>query len=92
MKNNNLKHPFTYLPLYDSGQLIFPDYISGFAQADGSFFCTVSINDDKTGTDAFTFRPTFTLTQDTDSCSVLYKILNYFNCGYINHNRLRDSS
>lgn len=56
------------------------------------FFCTVSINEYKTGTDAFKFRPAFTLTQDTDSCSVLYKILNYFNCGYINHNSQRDSS
>jgi LAGLIDADG endonuclease len=92
MKNNNLNHPFTGEPLYLSGELLTPEFISGFAQADGSFYCKISINEEKEGTAAIKFRPSFTLTQDTSSCGVLFKILEYFNCGYISHSETRDCS
>jgi LAGLIDADG endonuclease len=92
MKNNNLNHPFTGEPLYISGEVLTPEFISGFAQADGSFYCKISVNESKEGTDAIKFRPAFTLTQDTSSCGLLYKVLEYFNCGYISHSEIRDCS
>jgi hypothetical protein len=94
MKNNNLNlnHPFTGEALNVSGELLTPEFISGFAQADGSFYCQISVNENKEGIDAIKIRPAITLTQDTSSCGLLYKVREYFNCGYISHNETRDCS
>jgi len=64
--------------------LIDPNYISGLTQSDGSFFVVISKNSKaKLG---LRVRPTFTITQDLDSISVLEEVQKYFNCGkiYIN--------
>lgn len=61
-----------------------PGYITGLAQTDGSFFCSVVISTKhKFG---LQFRPKFTITADLDSKYVLESIAQYFNCGKINTN------
>lgn len=56
-----------------------PYYISGFTQADGSFFCVIKINRQK----FLQFSPTFSITADSDSKFALEKIRDFFNCGTI---------
>lgn len=58
-----------------------PNYISGLTQSDGSFFVTISKN--KKSKWGIRIRPTFTITQNLDSLSVLESIKHFFNCGYI---------
>lgn len=61
-----------------------PNYISGLTQADGSFFCSIKFRANLSGLKSFQFVPTFSITVDLDSISVLYSIKAYFNCGNIN--------
>ena len=64
--------------------IVDPNYISGLTQADGSFFCTISKNaKSKFG---IRIRPTFSITQDLNSVSVLESIMKQFKCGYITIN------
>lgn len=79
------------LPPQDSDSPnIDPNYISGLAQADGSFFCTISKNvGSKFG---IRLRPTFSITLDLSSISVLVSIKDYFKCGYITINENTNSA
>ena len=61
-----------------------PGYISGLAQTDGSFFCSVVISTKHRF--GLQFRPKFTLTADLDSKYVLDSIAQYFGCGKVNTN------
>lgn len=61
-----------------------PDYISGLAQTDGSFFCSVVISTKHRF--GLQFRPKFTLTADLDSKYVLDSIAQYFGCGKVTPN------
>lgn len=61
-----------------------PGYISGLAQTDGSFFCSVVISTKHRF--GLQFRPKFTLTADLDSKYVLDSIAQYFGCGKVNIN------
>ena len=61
-----------------------PGYISGLAQTDGSFFCSVVISTKHRF--GLQFRPKFTLTADLDSKYVLDSIAQYFSCGKVNTN------
>lgn len=61
-----------------------PDYISGLAQTDGSFFCSVVISTKHRF--GLQFRPKFTLTADLDSKYVLDNIAQYFCCGKVTTN------
>lgn len=61
-----------------------PDYISGLAQTDGSFFCSVVISTKHRF--GLQFRPKFTLTADLDSKYVLDSIAQYFCCGKVTTN------
>ena len=64
--------------------LMSPGYISGLAQTDGSFFCSVVISTKHRF--GLQFRPKFTLTADLDSKYVLDSIAQYFGCGKVNIN------
>lgn len=61
-----------------------PGYISGLAQTDGSFFCSVTISTKHRF--GLQFRPKFTLTADLDSKYVLDNIAQYFGCGKVSTN------
>ena len=61
-----------------------PGYISGLAQTDGSFFCSVAISTKHRF--GLQFRPKFSLTADLDSKYVLDSIAQYFGCGKVNTN------
>ena len=66
------------------GFVMTPGYITGLAQTDGTFFCTVSISANHLF--GLQFRPKFAITFDLDSIHVLEAIKIHFNCGniYIN--------
>ena len=68
----------------DAGFNLSPGYISGLAQTDGSFFCSVVISTKHRF--GLQFRPKFTLTADLDSKYVLDSIAQYFGCGKVNTN------
>ena len=67
-----------------AGFILSPGYISGLAQTDGSFFCSVVISTKHRF--GLQFRPKFTLTADLDSKYVLDSIAQYFGCGKVNTN------
>ena len=58
-----------------------PGYISGLAQTDGSFFCSVIVSTKHRF--GIQFRPKFTITADLDSKYVLDNIAQYFGCGKV---------
>lgn len=58
-----------------------PGYISGLAQTDGSFFCSVVVSSKHRF--GLQFRPKFTITADLDSKYVLDSIAQYFSCGKV---------
>ena len=61
-----------------------PGYITGLAQTDGSFFCTLSLS--LKHLFGIQFRPKFSITCDLNSINVLEEIKTYFNCGTITIN------
>lgn len=61
-----------------------PGYISGLAQTDGSFFCSIAISTKHRF--GLQFRPKFSLTADLDSKYVLDSIAQFFDCGKVNTN------
>jgi len=71
---------------YISNSFIHPQYISGLAQADSTFYVSLKKNP---GLNKISTVLTFSITLDLDSIDTLYKIKNYFNCGkiYINKNK-----
>lgn len=64
---------------------IFPSYISGLTQTDGTFFCGISVHKTNKG-ETLRFTPTFAISTDLDSIDVLEKIKDYFGCGFITIN------
>lgn len=66
---------------------MFPGYISGLTQSDGSFFGTISLSSKHLF--GLQFRPKFSITADLDSKHVLDRIQSYFGCGnvVINENK-----
>jgi LAGLIDADG endonuclease. len=61
-----------------------PGYISGLAQTDGSFFCSIILSAKYRF--GLQFRPKFTITTDLDSKRVLDNIILFFGCGKITIN------
>jgi len=61
-----------------------PGYITGLAQTDGSFFCTLSLS--LKHLFGIQFRPKFSITCDLNSLHVLEEVRTYFNCGTITIN------
>ena len=59
-------------------------YITGLAQTDGSFFCSIVLSSKHRF--GIQFRPKFCITADLDSKYVLDDIQKYFNCGKVNIN------
>jgi hypothetical protein len=64
--------------------LMTPGYITGLVQADGSFFCSITLSTKHRF--GMQFRPKFTITADLNSKYVLESILKYFGCGLITIN------
>ena len=64
--------------------VLFPGYISGLTQSDGSFFCSIILSPKHRF--GLQFRPKFTITADLDSKYVLDDIQLFLNCGKITVN------
>lgn len=72
------------LKLMNQNFIMSPGYISGLAQTDGSFFCSIILS--KKHRFGLQFRPKFTITADLDSNYVLEKIQLFFGCGNVTVN------
>jgi hypothetical protein len=67
-----------------------PDYITGLAQTDGSFFCSIILSNRHLF--GIQFRPKFSITADLNSLLVLEEIKKYFGCGDIIINKKNHSA
>lgn len=67
-----------------------PGYITGLAQTDGSFFCSIILSTKHLF--GIQFRPKFSITADLNSIHVLEQIKIYFGCGDINVNKKNHSA
>ena len=62
-----------------------PYYITGFVDGEGSFSVSISPRDFKNV--KWEIRPSFSISQNKRSRSILFKIKDYFQCGTIRPNR-----
>jgi hypothetical protein len=62
-----------------------PDYISGFADGEGCF--SISFSHKKKMPFGICVTPSFSISQNKESVSVLYEIQAYFHCGFLRSDR-----
>jgi hypothetical protein len=62
--------------------MLHPDYVSGFCDGEASFSVTVSPRGK-----SWEIRPSFSVSQNETSRAVLYKLQQFFECGYVRPSR-----